>query len=301
MDWQRQATSILNGIRLWPSFPMARLTTFKIGGPADLVVEPDNLDQLIRVLEFCKAWSVPWMVIGLGSNLLVRDKGIRGIVIKLAGDFATVEIDKTEVTAGSGMLLADLAVYTASRGLTGLEFACGIPGSVGGAAYMNAGAYGGEMAQVLTRVQSYDLTHGLSWYTGDALEFSYRHSRFQEAPQVIVRLVFSLTIGDSNATLAKISELTRQRESKQPLEMPSAGSVFRRPEGYYVGPLIESAGLKGYTIGGAQVSPKHAGFIVNIGTATAADVLALIRHIQTVILDQYGVELIPEIRVVGEE
>lgn len=301
MDWLRQAERVLSGIQLHINLPMARLTTFKIGGPADLVVEPVNLAELARVLDVCKALAVPWMVVGLGSNLLVRDKGIRGIVIKLAGDFLAVKAEGTEVTAGAGMALTDLAAYTASHGLAGLEFACGIPGSVGGAAYMNAGAYSGEISQVLTRVQCYDFVHGLRWYEQEALDFAYRHSRFQHASQVIVKLVFSLEVGNKEATLAKITELNAQRECKQPLELPSAGSVFRRPKGHYVGPLIEAAGLKGYSIGGAQVSLKHAGFIVNAGGATATDVLNLIRHIQTVIKAKYDVDLIPEVRVIGEE
>jgi len=277
------------------------LTTFKIGGPADLLVEPADVGQLAKVLEFCRDFSVPWMLLGLGSNLLVRDKGIRGVVIKLAGEFLTWERDGGTVRAGAGVTLGDLSRETARAGLTGLEFACGIPGTVGGAVYMNAGAYDGEMSQVLQRVQAYSLEHGLCWYSKDQLELGYRKSRFQSRPEIIVRAEMSLTSADPAACLEKIADLTFRRESKQPLEMPSAGSVFRRPEGHYVGPLIEKAGLKGYSIGGAQVSPKHAGFIVNTGGATADNVLCLIAHIQREIQSRFGVELVPEIKVVGEE
>lgn len=300
-DWQEQAGSILEGIKQIKNYPMAELTTFKIGGPADLLVEPADVSQLSRVREFCRDFSVPWMLLGLGSNLLVRDKGIRGVVIKLAGQFLAWERDGSTVRAGAGLNLGELARETAREGLSGLEFACGIPGTVGGAAYMNAGAYDGEMEQVLQRVQAYSLEQGLRWYSKEELELGYRKSRFQSRPEIIVMVELGLTPVDSQTCLAKIADLTDRRESKQPLELPSAGSVFRRPEGYYVGPLIEGAGLKGYTIGGAQVSLKHAGFIVNIGGATADDVLRLIAHIQQEIKSKYGVDLVPEIKVVGEE
>lgn len=299
--WQQKARLALDGIKMEYDFPMTQLTTFKIGGPVDLLAMPENVDELGRVISFCREEKLPWMTIGLGSNLIIRDKGIRGVVIKLAGDFLSWRIDGTQVTAGAGGGLADLAKDTAGHGLTGLEFACGIPGSIGGAVFMNAGAYEGEISQVLSEVRAYDLEQGIVRYKAAELEFGYRKSLFQQKQQVILELVFNLQQGEAESVLSKIATLTCQRESKQPLEMPSAGSVFRRPEGYFVGPLIEAAGLKGYSMGGAQVSTKHAGFIVNTGGATAQNVLDLINHVQKVIKEKNGVDLIPEIKVMGEE
>ncbi|HYH01731.1 MAG TPA: UDP-N-acetylmuramate dehydrogenase, partial [Bacillota bacterium] len=277
------------------------LTTFKIGGPADLLVEPVNTEELQRVLRFCQTEHLPWMVLGLGSNLLVRDKGIRGVVIKLGGSFARWSVNGTQVTAGAAVSLSELSKAMVSLGLSGLEFACGIPGSVGGAVYMNAGAYDGEIAEVLTSVEAVGPETPTVWYEKNELEFGYRKSRFQNGTEVVTKLVFDLKPELRTAIGAKVDDLTRKRECKQPLELPSAGSVFRRPEGYYVGPLIEQAGLKGFQIGGAQVSPKHAGFIVNVGGAAARDVLDLIQHIRTVIRERNGVDLVPEIKVIGEE
>ena len=299
--WQEKAKIALEGIKQRYQVPMAELTTFKIGGPLDLLVELENMTDLQKVLTFCQAEKLPWMMIGLGSNLLVRDKGIRGIGIKLGGMFTHYENHDGLVTAGAGMALGDLAKKTASQGLSGLEFACGIPGTVGGGVYMNAGAYDGEMAGVLYKVQAFDIAKGPIWYDKNELDMGYRHSRFQGSGQVITAIQLELKIADKEKAIAKISELTCQRESKQPLEMPSAGSVFRRPVGFYVGPLIEKSGLKGFSIGGAQVSMKHAGFIVNTGGATAEDVLKLIQYIQKNVQEKFNVELLPEIRIVGEE
>lgn len=300
--WQKKAREDLAGLKLSFEKSMAELTTFKIGGPVDLLVEPNNPAELERVLDFCLANDLPWLIIGSGSNLLVRDGGIRGIGIKLSGEFCEWEIKETMISAGAGVSLAKLAKEAAERGLSGLEFACGIPGTVGGGVYMNAGAYNGEISQVVTRVQAVRAGKGIFWLEKDELNFAYRSSRFQrETGEVITRVEFSLIREEADLTRSRINEYTCLRESKQPLELPSAGSVFRRPQGYYVGPLIEEAGLKGFTIGGAQVSPKHAGFIVNTGGATARDVLSLIAHIQKVVKARNGVDLIPEIKIVGSE
>lgn len=300
--WQEKARKDLAGLKLSFDKPMAELTTFKIGGPIDLLVEPDNPVELERTLEFCLANNQPWLIIGSGSNLLVRDGGIRGVGVKLCGEFAEWEIKETMVSAGAGVSLAKLAKEASERGLSGLEFACGIPGTVGGSVYMNAGAYNGEISQVVTGVQAVRAGQGTVWFEKADLNFAYRSSRFQrETKEVVTRVEFSLNREQSELTRARVNEYTCLRESKQPLEMPSAGSVFRRPKGYFVGPLIEEAGLKGFTIGGAQVSPKHAGFIVNTGGATAQDVLSLIAHIQKIIKDRNGVDLVPEIKVVGVE
>lgn len=300
-QWQQKALQDLAGIKLALNFPMSELTTFKIGGPADLLVEPTTVEELQKVLQFCQQERQPWMLLGLGSNLLVRDKGIRGVVIRLQGDFAKWEVDGNRVTVGAAVSLSDLSKAMVTLGLTGLEFACGIPGSVGGAVFMNAGAYDGEISKVLAKAAVIDLEKGLHWYEASEFDFGYRKSRFQNGREVLIELVFELEPGDKAASGAKVADLTRQRECKQPIEMPCAGSVFKRPEGYYVGPLIEQAGLKGYQIGGAQVSTKHAGFIVNVGGATAQDVLKLIQHIRTTIKERNQVDLVPEIRVIGEE
>lgn len=300
-DWREKARLELAGVRMTPDYPMSELTTFKIGGPLDLLVEPADTAQLERAVVFCEREAVPWLVLGLGSNLLVRDKGVRGVGIRLIGEFLQWRSAGARVIAGAGVTLADLAQGTAELGLAGLEFACGIPGSVGGAVFMNASAYDGEIAQVLTAAEVYWPGRGLAWFPAAALKLGYRFSRFHEEPAVISRAEFALRPADRDGITARIADLTCQRQAKQPLELPSAGSTFRRPVGHYVGPLIEKAGLKGYAIGGAQVSPKHAGFIVNAGNACAADVLGLIDHIRRVVRDNDGVDLIPEIRVIGEE
>lgn len=301
-SWQEKARTILAGIELVQDMPMSQLTTFKIGGPLDLLVKPRNIDELNRIMQYCRAENLSWMVIGLGSNLLVRDKGIRGVGIKLEGDFARWEEVDGRISAGAGVVLADLARETACMGLTGLEFACGIPGSIGGAIFMNAGAYDGEMSQVVVSVEAFDSKSGqLINYENDQLDFGYRHSRFQDQPeQIITGITLQLKHAEAQNTTDKVAELTCRRESSQPLDMPSAGSTFRRPEGYFVGPLITEAGLKGFSVGGAKVSEKHSGFIVNQGNATAADVLALIAHIRHTIQQRVGVDLTPEYRIVGE-
>ena len=301
-QWRERAKQVLDGISMHFDFPMSRLTTFKIGGPLDLLLEPVDLEQVQKSLSFCQEEELPWMVVGLGSNLLVRDKGIRGVGIKLSGSLAEWSVNGTEVLSGAGVTLSDLAKSTACSGLSGLEFACGIPGSVGGAVFMNAGAYDGEMSNVIRKVLAYDTEQGLIWHGDSDLNFGYRFSRFQQEPtRLILKASLQLKTASRDQAEARVAELTCKRSSSQPLEMPSAGSVFRRPEGYFVGPLITEAGLKGYSIGGAQVSTKHAGFIVNTGNATAADVLGLIAHIQKTVKDQSGVDLIPEYRVIGEE
>lgn len=301
-NWQEKARTDLIGIKTTYNKPMSELTTFKIGGPIDLLVEPNNNTELETTLNFCLTNNLPWLTIGAGSNLLVRDKGIRGVGIKLSGEFNEWKINGTVVTAGSAVSLSKLAKEMAESGFSGLEFACGIPGTIGGGVFMNAGAYNGEISHVISRVEATLAGDGTRWFDKADLKLAYRYSRFQtETNAIITRAEFSLMQESPDLTCSKVRELTCLRESKQPLELPSAGSVFRRPEGYFVGPLIEGAGLKGYKIGGAQVSPKHTGFIVNSGGATAEDVLSLIAHIQRVVKEKDGVDLIPEIRLIGEQ
>ncbi|NPV69420.1 MAG: UDP-N-acetylmuramate dehydrogenase [Firmicutes bacterium] len=280
---------------------MSRHTSFKIGGPADLVAIPSSVDDLRTVLAFCTSESLPWFVMGNGTNLLVRDKGIRGVVIKLAGTLDRLEIAGETLTAGSGALLRKTSEAAAARGLAGLEFTHGIPGTVGGAAVMNAGAYDGEMKDVIESVELLSPGDGrVVVLEAAALGFAYRKSVLQDRSDIVLSATMRLKRGDRPAILERMSDLDRRRREKQPLDLPSAGSVFRRPEGAYAGPLIEGAGLKGHRIGGAEVSTVHAGFIVNRGGATADDVLEMITFIRDAVLRKYGVELTPEIKVVGE-
>jgi len=281
--------------------PMSRHTSFKIGGPADLVVLPSGIHALQKVVRFCIDTGTPWFVMGNGTNLLVRDKGIRGVVIKLAGTLDHVDADGDHITAGAGALLSSASEFAASHGLFGLEFACGIPGTVGGALVMNAGAYGGEMKDVVESVAVLSVAGGVvRTIPACDMGFRYRRSVLQDSDDIALEAAISLRRGDPERIGETIRDFTERRRAKQPLDLPSAGSVFRRPEGLFVGPLMEESGLKGYRIGDAGVSQVHAGFIVNHGRATAADVLRLIGHVQETVFSRHGVLLVPEIKVVGE-
>ena len=245
--------------------------------------------------------KVPVTLIGNGSNLLVRDKGIRGLVIKLGNMLNDVAVDGCTLTFGSGVSLAAASRKAAELGLSGMEFAVGIPGSIGGAVYMNAGAYDGEMAKVVTGVRVMELDGTISELPAAALDFGYRHTALQGSGKIVTAVTMRLTAGDKQAIADKMADFSNRRITKQPLELPSAGSMFKRPPGYFAGTLIDQTGLKGYTVGGAQVSEKHAGFVVNIGGATAADVLQLICDVQDKVFAAHGVHLEPEVLVLGEE
>jgi len=278
--------------------PMSKHTTFKIGGPADFVIVSKNSDELTRVLRFLKEREITPMIIGNGSNLIISDSGIRGVVVKNAG--GDVKISGKNITAESGAGLTKLAKMSFSSSLSGLEFAQGIPGSVGGAVFMNAGAYGGEISQVLVSSIYLDENLKLKTLEHEGHDFSYRHSFFSENPEnIILSSTFTLEEGEKSEIEEKVRGLMTRRAGKQPLEFPSAGSIFKRPEGGYAAELIERCGLKGHTIGGAQVSEKHAGFIINTGGASADDVLRLIEHIQKEVLKKTGVALECEVRRIG--
>ncbi|MGE5623742.1 MAG: UDP-N-acetylmuramate dehydrogenase [Methanocella sp.] len=281
--------------------PMSRHTTMQVGGPAELFVEPAGQEELLRLLGWCRARELTFLLIGEGSNLIVRDGGFPGLVIRVGQGLAKVSVSGRLILAEAGVRLAELARTAAAAGLSGLEFAVGIPGSLGGGLFMNAGAYGGELGGLVRQCKVVTETGEVRCLSGGEMEFGYRHSVLQERPWYALEATLELAPGDPEAIAARMSDLTAQREAKQPLELPSAGSVFRRPEGYYVGKLVEEAGLRGFRIGGAQVSEKHTGFIVNTGGATAGEVVALIRHIQTVVRDRFGVSLEPEARIVGED
>ena len=281
--------------------PMSRHTTFEIGGPADWMVMPTNAEETAAVIRTAIDFLLPVTVIGNGSNLLVRDKGIRGLVLKIGEPMAAMRCVGEKLIVGAGVLLSDVAKFAAEAGLTGLEFAVGIPGSIGGAVFMNAGAYDGEMSQVVEAVTAACQDGAICKYSRMQLDFGYRHSVFQDNKCIICEVQLSLRNGAREKILALMKDLTLRRESKQPLEWPSAGSTFRRPPGFFAGTLIEQAGCKGLCCGGAKVSEKHAGFIINDGKASAAEVLELIHQVQQRVKANSGVELWPEVIILGEE
>ena len=281
--------------------PMSRHTTFEIGGPADLMVLPANSEETAIVLKKASEKSVPVTVIGKGSNLLVRDKGIRGLVLKLGEPMSVMQRDGESLIVGAGALLSEVAKFAAAQGLTGLEFAVGIPGSIGGAVFMNAGAYDGEISQGVEQVTAVCFDGSIRSYNKTQLNFGYRHSVFQENNCIICEVKLTLRCGVRDEITALMQDLTRRRESRQPLENSSAGSTFRRPPGFFAGTLIEQAGCKGLCFGGAQVSEKHAGFIINSGGAKAEEVLELIGQVQQRVREKSGVELWPEVIILGEE
>ena len=259
------------------------------------------MEETEKVLALVSEYKLPLTILGNGSNVLVQDKGIRGVVVKFARPMAKIRHEGTRIIAGAGALLKDVSEAAAQNSLTGLEFACGIPGSIGGAIFMNAGAYDGEMKNVADTVRTVDREGKIHTYSRDELDLGYRHSRFQDNGEAIVEVELLLQPGDSEAIRAKMEDFTERRESKQPLEMPSAGSTFKRPKGYFAGTLIQETGLKGLQVGGAQVSTKHAGFVVNAtGDATAADVRGLIHEVQQRVYKKHGVMLHPEVRIIGE-
>ena len=276
-------------------------TTFKIGGPADLFVEPTTMAELSFALRTIHEFDVPVTIIGCGSNILVKDGGIRGAVVSVRHMTQIMDCNDNVLCIGSGYMLKDASEFAWENGLTGLEFAIGIPGTLGGAVFMNAGAYDGEMSYVVTAVRAVDFQGNIKEYDASHLDFAYRHSIFHDNHEVIGEVIMTLKPGDKAAIKARMDELTEKRESKQPLEFASAGSTFKRPPGYFAGTLIEQTGLKGLSVGDAQVSHKHAGFVINTGSASAKDVLDLIAEVQRRVYDQHGVHLEPEVRMIGED
>ena len=286
---------------LLPAEPMTKHTSFHIGGPAELMAQPQSEAELQSLLMKAAEAAVPVTLVGNGSNLLVRDKGIRGLVIKLGSMLRDINVSGNVLTFGSGVSLAQASKKAAELGLSGMEFAVGIPGSIGGAVYMNAGAYDGEMSKVVKSVRVMDAAGEVSELSAGELDFGYRHSALQGSSKIVTSVTVELAAGDKQAIAEKMADFSNRRIAKQPLELPSAGSMFKRPPGYFAGTLIDQTGLKGYTVGGAQVSTKHAGFVVNIGGATAADVLQLISDVQAKVFAAHGVHLEPEVLVLGEK
>ncbi len=286
---------------LYPNEPMSKHTTFHIGGNADCFCEVKTINSLKNIILLCKKYAVPYFIIGLGSNLLVSDNGIKGLVIKLGGEFNAITLlEDNTIRCGAGVSLAGLCVFARKMSLSGLEFAWGIPGSVGGAVYMNAGAYDGEIKNVVTSVRYIDNQSFQKKYSKDELDFSYRHSVFTDTDNIITDVTFRLEPKPQELIIDRMQELMDRRKAKQPINHPSAGSVFKRPgKNIYAAALIEECGLKGFAIGGAEVSTKHSGFIVNDHNATAQDVKQLIEHIQKVVLEKKGIQLCCEVKFIG--
>ena len=280
--------------------PMASHTTFRIGGPADYFVMPETVEELANVLKLCKEENTPYFILGNGSNLLVGDKGFRGVVIQLYKNFDGLSMEGTKITAKSGAMLIRVAKEAGKAGLTGLEFASGIPGTIGGAMVMNAGAYGGEMKDVVTSVTVLTKDGDIKTLPGDEMNFRYRGSVVEDEGYIVLEAVMELKEGNLEEIQARMDELSVQRRTKQPIEYPSAGSTFKRPEGYFAGKLIQDAELRGYQVGGAQVSEKHCGFVINAGGATAADVMQLMQDVSDKVMEQFGVTLEPEVKRIGE-
>ncbi len=273
-------------------------TSFRIGGKADVMIFPDSVKKLSEIISFSHKNEIPVFILGKGSNLLVNDEGIKGVVINTNKLDGIELINETTIRCECGISLSRLCRFALDNSLSGLEFAFGIPGTAGGAAYMNAGAYGGEMKDVLISCEHLNSDGSLSSFSGDELSLGYRHSVYSDSDYIITALTLKLCKGNKEEIKAKMDELIGKRKDKQPLEYPSAGSTFKRPEGYFAGALIEQCGLKGFTVGGAQVSEKHAGFVINIGSATAKDVLGVIEHCKKTVLAETGVTLEPEVKII---
>lgn len=280
--------------------PMKNHTTFRIGGPADALALPKTPEEVAEVVRFCHEHAQSYYVLGNGSNLLVSDEGYRGLVLQLYRNFNDIQVNGETITVQSGAMLAAVTRTAYQTGLTGLEFASGIPGTIGGAVVMNAGAYGGEMKNVLKEVTVLTKEGEVLVIPAKALELGYRTSVIPKNGWIVLGAVLQLKKGDQEQILARMEELKEQRITKQPLDLPSAGSTFKRPEGYFAGKLIMDAGLRGFTVGGAQVSEKHCGFVVNRGNATAADVWELICEVKRRVKEMTGVELEPEVKLLGD-
>ena len=304
MTLAENLSEIIGGGQILENEPMKNHTTFRIGGPADVLVCPETEDGFIRGLGWCRRQKIPVYIIGNGSNLLVGDKGFRGVVFKICRNLDKTDIIEEDsvvrVHAGAGAMLAELAKDVSAEGCGGFEFATGIPGTLGGAVAMNAGAYGGEMKDILKSVRAVDMEGNIREFSLEELELGYRTSRIQKEDWIVLSAEMVFEKGDAGAIMARVDELSRQRREKQPLEYPSAGSTFKRPEGYFAGKLIQDAGLKGYRVGDAMVSEKHSGFVINAGAATAEDVRRLMADVDGRVYEKFGVHLEPEVRLIGE-
>lgn len=283
-----------------PEEPMCRHTTFRVGGPAQCLVRISSMEQLKRIVPYLRQIEVPFFILGNGSNLLVGDKGYSGIILQISDRMNEVTVEDVRIRVQAGALLSQVSKAALEHGLTGLEFASGIPGTIGGGVVMNAGAYGGEMKQVVERVTVMDKQGETLELLAEDMEFGYRTSVIKNRPFIVLEVCLKLCRGDKEEISLKMEELARRRREKQPLEFASAGSTFKRPDGYFAGKLIMDAGLRGYSIGGARVSEKHCGFVVNTGKATAADVAEVIQEVRDRVKDKFGVTLEPEVIFLGD-
>lgn len=304
MDFAKELTGIFGEDRVIQGEIIAGHTSFRIGGPADYYVVPEDAASLARGIALCRQSEVPFYILGNGTNLLVGDQGFRGVVFHIYKTMDSItcleEDDVMYVRAGAGALLSKVGKVVADKGYAGFEFATGIPGSVGGAIMMNAGAYDGEIGNFLHYALVLDEDGNEQKLMKEDMDFGYRHSSVMDRGYIVLEVCLKFEKGDRDAILQRVEELLAKRKKSQPLEYPSAGSTFKRPEGYFAGKLIQDAGLKGFTVGGAQVSVKHAGFVINTGSATAADVRELIRQVQEKVFEQSGVMLEPEVRMIGD-
>ncbi len=297
---KQRFSEILNENQILEAEPMSRHTTFRIGGPAELFLVPKSTEEIAGIFKICREEGIPWFVLGNGSNLLVSDKGYQGVVVQLYKGFGEVKVQGCQITAQAGALLSQIAAAAREESLTGFEFAGGIPGTLGGAVVMNAGAYGGEMKDVIKEVTVLTREGEIRTLQAEELAMGYRTSAIKEAGYIVLSAVLSLEKGDKEQIKARMQELAGMRSSKQPLQYPSAGSTFKRPEGYFAGKLIMDSGLRGYQVGGAQVSEKHCGFVINTGNATARDVRNLMADVQRIVEEKYGVKLEPEVKFLGD-
>ncbi|MDP4168976.1 MAG: UDP-N-acetylmuramate dehydrogenase [Bacillota bacterium] len=302
MDGLIKEITELNIGKVRENEPLSQHTTIKIGGPADLFIEPSSVENLKKLMEIIRKSKLKWRAIGRGSNLLVSDRGIEGAVIKLGQGIDQIQINGTEVRAGGGQSLISLATNISKQGLSGLEFAGGIPGSVGGAVYMNGGAHGSDISKILNKALILFEDGSLEWLSNEDMKFSYRSSILQkERPGIVVEAIFELQKGEKEKIVTEIKKNKDYRKDTQPWNYPCAGSIFRNPLPNYAGQLIEKAGLKGHSIGGAKISDMHGNFIVNTGSATAEDVLALIQHVKDTIFDLYEIKMETEVEIIGRK
>lgn len=298
-DFYNKLISIVSKEAILENEPMSKHTTFRIGGNADVFVSP-MVSQVPNLIALAKEYDVPVTIIGNGSNLLVGDKGIRGLVLSFGKEAEDIQLEGTRMTVSAGTILAKAAAEAAKNSLTGLEFAAGIPGTLGGAIVMNAGAYGGEMKDVVVSAKVLTPEGEIKELSKEDLQFSYRHSCIPEKDYIVLEAALELMPGDEEAIRETMADFKGRRVDKQPLEYPSAGSTFKRPEGYFAGKLIQDAGLRGYQVGGAQVSEKHCGFVINTGNASAKDVVDLIEDVKKIVFEKFQVELEPEVKMIGE-
>ena len=299
MNYYEIFSNILNENQIKLNEPMSKHTTFGIGGIADCFVQPETVSQLQQVVKILKKYNSPIFILGGGANLLVRDKGIRGVVISTVG-LKNIECKGNKISVNSGVSIAKVAHFAAKNGLSGMEELSGIPGSIGGGVFMNAGAYGGEMSHIVENVTTCDFDENFKEYSNFEIDYNYRHSVFMDNGDIIVNVTLTLKNGNINEIKQKINEYNSRRREKQPLDKRSAGSTFKRPKGHFVGKMIEELGLKGFSVGDAKVSTKHAGFLINDGNASCEDMLELIGEIQRRVKETYKVDLYTEVQVIGE-